>query len=66
MFADNLIGLPDNLSPSTSGGYWVGIAAIRTPFANFLTSNLVSLRSLLAKVNSIARCGKDMAMAVIL
>ncbi|XP_062912400.1 adipocyte plasma membrane-associated protein [Mobula hypostoma] len=29
IFFDNLPGLPDNIRPSSSGGYWVGIAALR-------------------------------------
>lgn len=29
IFADNLPGLPDNIRPSASGGYWVGLSQIR-------------------------------------
>ncbi|XP_055495916.1 adipocyte plasma membrane-associated protein [Leucoraja erinacea] len=29
MFFDNLPGLPDNIRPSSSGGYWVGMATLR-------------------------------------
>ncbi|XP_071832561.1 adipocyte plasma membrane-associated protein-like isoform X2 [Apostichopus japonicus] len=41
IFVDNLPGLPDNIRPSKSGGYWVGIhfAALRNgpyPIADFL------------------------------
>lgn len=30
IFIDNLIGFPDNISPSADGGYWVGFASLRT------------------------------------
>ena len=30
-FVENLPGLPDNIRPSSSGGYWVGMAAVRDP-----------------------------------
>ncbi|XP_064392357.1 adipocyte plasma membrane-associated protein-like isoform X2 [Halichondria panicea] len=36
MFVDNLPGLPDNISPSSTGGYWVGIAAVRTSALEFM------------------------------
>ncbi|XP_038660812.1 adipocyte plasma membrane-associated protein [Scyliorhinus canicula] len=29
IFFDNLPGLPDNIRPSSSGGYWVGMAVLR-------------------------------------
>lgn len=29
IFADNLPGLPDNITPSSGGGYWVGLGAVR-------------------------------------
>ena len=29
IFADNLLGLPDNITPARSGGYWVGCGASR-------------------------------------
>ncbi|XP_069787973.1 adipocyte plasma membrane-associated protein [Narcine bancroftii] len=29
IFFDNLPGLPDNIRPSSSGGYWVGMATLR-------------------------------------
>lgn len=28
-FVDNLPGFPDNIRPSSSGGYWVSMAAVR-------------------------------------
>ena len=31
IFADNLPGLPDNIRPSSSGGYWVALAVVRHP-----------------------------------
>uniref|UniRef100_A0A8C4QE83 Adipocyte plasma membrane-associated protein n=1 Tax=Eptatretus burgeri TaxID=7764 RepID=A0A8C4QE83_EPTBU len=30
VFAENLPGLPDNISPSSFGGYWVGLATVRS------------------------------------
>ncbi|KAM6164364.1 adipocyte plasma membrane-associated protein isoform 2-T2 [Rhynchocyon petersi] len=30
MFSENLPGYPDNIRPSSSGGYWVGMATIRS------------------------------------
>uniref|UniRef100_UPI00358EA9B3 adipocyte plasma membrane-associated protein n=1 Tax=Myxine glutinosa TaxID=7769 RepID=UPI00358EA9B3 len=30
VFAENLPGLPDNISPSSFGGYWVGVATVRS------------------------------------
>ncbi|KAM9590163.1 adipocyte plasma membrane-associated protein isoform 3-T3 [Trichechus inunguis] len=30
MFVENLPGFPDNIRPSSSGGYWVGMATIRS------------------------------------
>lgn len=30
LFVENLPGFPDNIRPSSSGGYWVGMAAIRS------------------------------------
>lgn len=29
LFMENLPGLPDNIRPSSSGGYWVGMATAR-------------------------------------
>ncbi|OWF53760.1 adipocyte plasma membrane-associated protein-like [Mizuhopecten yessoensis] len=29
VFIDNLPGLPDNIRPSSSGGYWIGMSAVR-------------------------------------
>ncbi|KAM9248125.1 adipocyte plasma membrane-associated protein isoform 2-T2 [Dugong dugon] len=30
MFVENLPGFPDNIRPSSSGGYWVGMATVRS------------------------------------
>lgn len=32
VFAQNLPGFPDNIRLSSKGGYWVGIATVRTDF----------------------------------
>ena len=49
-FADNLIGLPDNISPASSGGYWVAFASSRhNGFIDMFFRN-PWYRSLLAKV----------------
>ena len=53
VFAENLIGWPDNISPSSSGGYWVGIGLIRTPFVNYFADRFVFFRSFLAKVRKV-------------
>lgn len=29
LFVENLPGFPDNIRPSSSGGYWVGMSTIR-------------------------------------
>ncbi|KAJ8045376.1 Adipocyte plasma membrane-associated protein [Holothuria leucospilota] len=55
IFVDNLPGLPDNIRPSSSGGYWVGIhfTHLRTgsvPILNFLAERPM-LRKQLMKVN---------------
>ena len=50
VFVDNLPGWPDNIHHSSRGGYWLGNAIIRSSITNHLSSTLVSLRSLIAKV----------------
>lgn len=30
LFVENLPGFPDNIRPSSSGGYWVGMGTIRS------------------------------------
>ncbi|XP_006822136.1 adipocyte plasma membrane-associated protein-like [Saccoglossus kowalevskii] len=52
VFANNLPGLPDNIRPSSSGGYWVGMAIIRDPtFSAFdYVASRPWLRSLLLKI----------------
>ena len=49
-FTSSLPGLPDNISPSSSGGYWVGIAASRNQGRLDRFYNSRHLRSLMAKV----------------
>lgn len=53
VFADNLPGAPDNISPSSSGGYWVGIAIVRYPLTDLLADRFTFLRNLIAKVKVI-------------
>ena len=51
VFVDNLPGLPDNIRPSSHGGYWVGIAVVRKePFMLDLLMHYPRARSLIAKV----------------
>ena len=50
IFADNLPGTPDNISPSSSGGYWIGIALVRNPLTDLFTDDLSFMRSVIAKV----------------
>ena len=52
VFSENLPGWPDNISPSSGGGYWVGNAIMRTVVTNYFTSNFVFVRSIMAKVSS--------------
>ena len=50
VFAENLPGLPDNISPSSSGGYWLGVAITRqSRLIDFLT-RFPFVRSLIVKV----------------
>ncbi len=50
MFAENLPGLPDNISPSASGGFWVAFAITRqSDIVDWLTQ-WPSLRRMIAKV----------------
>lgn len=49
VFAQNLPGIPDNIRLSSNGGYWVGLAWIRTGFSNLLTQ-YPRARSFIAKV----------------
>ena len=50
VFVDNLPGAPDNISPSSSGGYWVGIAVVRTSLMDLLADKLYFLKSVMLKV----------------
>ena len=49
-FAENLPGLPDNISPSSTGKYWVGIGLVRSVQSDALCSAGVLLRRIMAKV----------------
>lgn len=46
---DNLPGLPDNIRLSSGGGYWIGIATLRSKGYEFM-ANKPWLRKLIAKV----------------
>ncbi|XP_072042327.1 adipocyte plasma membrane-associated protein-like [Amphiura filiformis] len=53
IFADNLPGIPDNITPSSTGGYWVGLAYVggrmgSYPFFDFLADK-PWLRNLITK-----------------
>lgn len=53
VFIDNLPGMPDNIRPSSNGGYWVGIAMVNTrrgPLTMDFLAPLPWLRSAIAKV----------------
>ena len=52
IFSENLPCLPDNVSPSLSGGYWVGCILVRSFIPDFFSTYFVSLRSFLSKVCS--------------
>lgn len=49
MFADEMPGLPDNITPSISGGFWVGSGHVRTSIDNTL-SRYPMIRNIMAKV----------------
>lgn len=50
-FSDNLPGIPDNISPSSSGGYWVGFAFVRVSDVLDTLTMLPAIRSVIAKVS---------------
>ena len=50
VFADNLRGTPDNISPSSSGGYWIGIAIVRYALMDLMADKLSFMRNIIAKV----------------
>ncbi len=52
VFAENLPGLPDNISPSASGGYWVAIAFPRQFKLFDSLTEWPSVRTFIAKVSS--------------
>eukprot|EP00731_Ephydatia_muelleri_P022650 Em0015g233a len=51
-FAQNLPGLPDNITPSSRGGYWVGFGALRDNGVLDMMAGLPWLRALVYKVQS--------------
>eukprot|EP00731_Ephydatia_muelleri_P022633 Em0015g216a len=48
-FAQNLPGLPDNITPSSRGGYWVGFGALRDNGVLDMMAGLPWLRALVYK-----------------
>ena len=50
VFADNLRGTPDNISPSSSGGYWIGIAVVRYALIELMANKLSFMRNVIVKV----------------
>ena len=60
VFADNLPGMPDNIRPSRSGGYWVPLSIIRQPDFSMLDYGAKRpwLREFLAKVHSPTEASK--------
>ena len=50
IFADNLVGLPDNISPASSGGYWVAMGASRHSGLLDMLYRNPWIRNLVAKV----------------
>ena len=68
IFSENLPCWPDNISPSNSGGYWVGCCVIRNPDLDYFFSRLVFMRSVFSKVCiHIIYCtnGKDAIMHIV-
>ena len=45
-------GVPDNVSPSSSGGFWIGFAFLRTNIISVL-GKYPSIRNLIVKVRLI-------------
>lgn len=50
VFADNLQGTPDNISPSSSGGYWIGIAMVRFALMDLVADKFSFMRNVIVKV----------------
>lgn len=48
-FIDNLPGFPDNIRPSSSGGYWVAMSAVR-PNPGFSMLDFLSQRPWIKKL----------------
>lgn len=58
-FATNLPGLPDNITPSSGGGYWVAFAALRDNSLMDIMAGLPWLRTLMYKVQSLVSSTLD-------
>ena len=52
VFVENLPGYPDNIRPSSSGGYLVGMSMVFTEFYDLLMFAYPRARNFLAKVRS--------------
>lgn len=50
VFVENLPGYPDNIRPSSSGGYWVAMSMVFTEFNDMLMYSYPRARNFLAKV----------------
>ena len=48
-FIDELPGVPDNISPSANGGYWIGFALTRDKISDFMCHKPF-LRTIIVKV----------------
>lgn len=48
-FIDGLPGVPDNISPSANGGYWIGFGLTRDIISDFMCHNPF-LRTVIVKV----------------
>lgn len=49
VFVDNLPGLPDNIKPSSRGGYWIALAVVRMYGVLDVLASLPGLRNFIAK-----------------
>lgn len=65
-FSENLPGFPDNISPSSTGNYWVGISLVRSSFSDYLSHSGLMMRSILAKVHILFVCVSCICMIILL
>ena len=49
IFVNNMMGMPDNITPSHNGGYWVGFATLRNKLKDSF-AYLPFIRNIIAKV----------------